>query len=382
MLLESDRASAGFAAAPVTPVSSTAPEKSSEPAVEPIRFSGVHKQFQSAHGTVDALRDISFSVERGDVFGIIGRSGAGKSTLLRAINMLESPSRGKVQVGGVDVGALDESGLVLLRRRIGMIFQHFNLLSAKTVGENVGLPLLVAGVKPKAVRERVLALLELVGLVDKVDVYPAKLSGGQKQRVGIARALVHNPEILLCDEATSALDPETTQSILALLRQINRQFGLTVVLITHDMSVIREICNKVLVLDHGRIVEQGAVWEIFGAPQALATRALLQPLQHDMPAEIAEHVIPHLNGQRGRALVDVRLPGHREGGGVPLAALQALGSDAVLLHGALDRLGGHAQGALLFSVAAHVSLIDARRSLAAVQPGATIEVKGYVVDPA
>jgi len=348
---------------------------------EHIRFIDVHKHYQGPLGTVvDALQDISFAVERGDVFGIIGRSGAGKSTLLRAINMLEVPTNGQVRVDGIDVGTLDEDALVLLRRRIGMIFQHFNLLSAKTVGENVALPLRVAGVKARAARERVLALLDLVGLADKIDVYPAKLSGGQKQRVGIARALVHNPEILLCDEATSALDPETTQAILALLRQINRQLGLTIVLITHDMAVIREACNRVLVLDHGRIAEQGPVWKVFGAPQADATRALLQPLQHQMPADIVEQSVADLGGRPGRALVSVQLPGNGRAGGVPVAALHAFGADAVLLHGSLDHLGGHAQGALLFSVPAHVCLDDARARLAAAQPGARIEVKGYVAD--
>ncbi len=174
---------------------------------EHIVFEGLQKRYEGARGAVAALSDVSFSIARGTVFGIIGRSGAGKSTLLRSINMLERPSAGRVLIDGVDAGGLDENALVALRRRIGMIFQHFNLLSAKTVAENVALPLRVAGVKPAAARARVAALLELVGLGDKADVYPARLSGGQKQRVGIARALVHEPEILLCDEATSALDP-------------------------------------------------------------------------------------------------------------------------------------------------------------------------------
>ena len=210
-----------------------------------------------------ALREVSFTVARGEIFGIIGRSGAGKSTLLRTINALELPDAGGIAIDGLQVGGLDEDGLVHLRRRVGMIFQHFNLLSAKTVRDNVGLPLRVAGVKPDVVRRRVDALLDLVGLSDKAEVYPAKLSGGQKQRVGIARALVHDPEILLCDEATSALDPESTQSILALLRDVSSEMDLTVVLITHDMAVIREICDRVLVLDHGQAVEQGEGWRVF-----------------------------------------------------------------------------------------------------------------------
>jgi D-methionine transport system ATP-binding protein len=211
-----------------------------------IVFEQVGKTYPGA--ATPALADVSFSIGRGERFGIIGRSGAGKSTLLRTINMLERPDEGHVRVDGVDIGTLDENGLVALRRRIGMIFQHFNLMSAKTVFENVALPLRVAGVGRAETASRVNELLALVGLAEKANAYPAMLSGGQKQRVGIARALVHRPEILLCDEATSALDPETTEQILALLRDINGQFGLTIVLITHDMAVIDEACDRVLVL--------------------------------------------------------------------------------------------------------------------------------------
>jgi D-methionine transport system ATP-binding protein len=247
------------------------PRPSAKPPDVHIAFENLQKHYSGRKGTVSALRDVSFNVERGEIFGIIGRSGAGKSTLLRAINMLESPSAGRVRVDDIDVGTLNEDALVALRRRIGMIFQHFNLLSAKTVRENVGLPLRVAGVKPKIVHERVDALLELVGLRDKADVYPAKLSGGQKQRVGIARALVHDPEILLCDEATSALDPETTQSILDLLRDINRKLGLTIVL-------IRTICRsfeKFATRCWSWIV--GRSWSEEMSGRSSAIRKLMQP---------------------------------------------------------------------------------------------------------
>ena len=269
---------------------------------------------------------------RGEIFGIIGRSGAGKSTLLRTINMLERPGAGRVLIDGADVGQLDEDGLVALRRRIGMIFQHFNLLSAKTVAENVALPLRVAGVKPAAARVRVDALLDLVGLRDKADAYPAKLSGGQKQRVGIARALVHEPRILLCDEATSALDPETTQSILALLRDINRKLGLTVVLITHDMAVIREICHQVLVLDGGRKVEQGEVWRVFGDPGAEATRALLRRCSTTCRPTWPRACRPSRRARRQRRAA-AALYRRRPRAGRALAALAALGPGATLLHG-------------------------------------------------
>ncbi|WP_454724729.1 MULTISPECIES: methionine ABC transporter ATP-binding protein [Cupriavidus] len=259
-------------------MSQAPPEPSRQPPAEPhIVFDRLGKQYPGAPSA--ALSEVSFTVARGEIFGIIGRSGAGKSTLLRTINMLERPTGGHVRVDGVDAGTLDENGLVALRRRVGMIFQHFNLLSAKTVFENVALPLRVAGVPRAQIAPRVTELLELVGLAGKAQVYPAMLSGGQKQRVGIARALVQRPEILLCDEATSALDPETTESILALLRDINRRLGLTVVLITHDMGVIRQACDRVLVLDHGHVVELGTVEQVFAQPRAAATLALLRPLR-------------------------------------------------------------------------------------------------------
>jgi D-methionine transport system ATP-binding protein len=315
-----------------------------------LRFSKVSKQYPAPSGVVHALREVSFTVARGEIFGIIGRSGAGKSTLLRTINALELPDAGGIAIDGLQVGGLDEDGLVQLRRRVGMIFQHFNLLSAKTVRDNVGLPLRVAGVKPDAVRKRVDALLELVGLSDKAEVYPAKLSGGQKQRVGIARALVHDPEILLCDEATSALDPESTQSILALLRDVSSKMDLTVVLITHDMAVIREICDRVLVLDHGQAVEQGEVWRVFGDPQARATRALLRPLQHGLPADLAAQLVDDLDGRPGNALLSLRYNGAAQPHGVSLQQLALLGPDATLIHGGLDRIRGHAQGSLLVSL--------------------------------
>ncbi|EXF42874.1 ABC transporter-like protein [Pseudomonas sp. BAY1663] len=242
-----------------------------------VRFANLGKTYQSALGSVQALRDIDLVVQRGEIFGIIGRSGAGKSSLIRTINRLERPSSGQVLIDGVDIGQLDEDQLVEQRRRIGMIFQHFNLMSAKTVWQNVELPLRVAGVPYGQRQRKVHELLQLVGLLDKRGAYPAQLSGGQKQRVGIARALVHDPEILLCDEATSALDPETTQSILALLREINQRLGLTIVLITHEMAVIREICDRVVVLEQGEVVEQGPVWRVFGAPWHEVTRTLLAP---------------------------------------------------------------------------------------------------------
>ncbi|KWH65481.1 methionine ABC transporter ATP-binding protein [Burkholderia anthina] len=318
-----------------------------------VSLEQVGKVFATPRGQAAALRDVTLDVRRGEVFGIIGRSGAGKSTLLRLLNGLERPSSGRVRVQGVDVGALDEDGLVALRRRTGMVFQHFNLLSAKTVFENVALPLKIAGV-PKAERARkVDALLDLVGLAAKRDAYPASLSGGQKQRVGIARALVHDPEVLLCDEATSALDPETTQSILALLADINRRLGLTIVLITHEMEVIRAVCDTVAVIEQGEVVETGPVWRVFGDPRHGATRALLSTLQHDLPAELAARVRP-LPEQSAlpdgaRIVLDVRYTG--ESGGEPdVGALAAaLGGSVRFLHGGIESIQGHAQGRLVIA---------------------------------
>lgn len=342
-----------------------------------IALHAVSKCYPGKSAAVQALSDISFSVARGEIFGIIGRSGAGKSTLLRTLNALEKATSGEVRVNGVEVGGLDEEGLVLLRRRIGMIFQHFNLLSAKTVRENIALPLRVAGVARERIDQRVDALLALVGLSDKADVYPARLSGGQKQRVGIARALVHEPDILLCDEATSALDPETTQSILTLLRQISQAMQLTVVLITHDMAVIREVCDRVLVLDGGRVVEQGEVWRVFGQPQADATRALLSPLLHGVPADLAAQLVGDLQGRPGQALVSLRVDGQDTAGGVPLPLLTQLGARARLVHGGLDRIRGHSQGELLFLLPTD-ELAEVQQAFADPASFATLKVIAYV----
>ncbi len=317
-----------------------------------VRFEQVGKTYRSSAGPVQALEGISLDIRAGSIFGIIGRSGAGKSSLLRTINRLEQPSSGRVLVDGQDLAALDEDGLVQLRRRVGMIFQHFNLLSAKTVFENVALPLRVAGAKPEHIRQRVTELLTLVGLQGKHDAYPGRLSGGQKQRVGIARALVHHPEILLCDEATSALDPETTQSILALLRDINRQLGLTVVLITHEMGVIREICDEVLVLEKGRVAEAGPVWKVFGAPAHDATRALLRPLEQSLPQELQQRLLAQPPaGRPSRRVLELVYTG--EGGIEPdLARLAAaLGGPVQLLHGGVDRIQGHSHGRLVVAAA-------------------------------
>ncbi|MFC7440025.1 methionine ABC transporter ATP-binding protein [Laceyella putida] len=240
---------------------------------------------------VTALDGVTLTVDRGDIFGIVGYSGAGKSTLLRLINGLESPTTGKVVVDGKEISNLAERELRKARLKIGMIFQHFHLLWSRTVRENVAFPLEIAGVPKEEIRQRVDELLQRVGLAERAEAYPSQLSGGQKQRVGIARALANQPDILLCDEATSALDPETTASILQLLKEIHREMGITLVLITHEMSVVRQICNKMAVMENGQVVESGTVEAIFSQPKHSLTKKFVQELfaeTDDASGEIIE----------------------------------------------------------------------------------------------
>lgn len=240
-----------------------------------LRLLNVSKVYDTDKGQLKALDDINLEVQRGEVFGIIGRSGAGKSTLIRCINMLESPSSGEIWVGGKSMASLKAADLRQARRRIGMIFQHFNLLSSRTVFENIAFPLELEKVSRDQIKKRVMSLIELVGLTEHTNKYVAQISGGQKQRVGIARALASNPQVLLSDEATSALDPETTSATLSLLKQLNKDLGLTIVLITHQMEVVRRICDQVAVLDRGTLIEQGLVRDVFAYPKTETTRSLV-----------------------------------------------------------------------------------------------------------
>ena len=242
-----------------------------------IEIKNLSKTFETASGTVEALKNVSLRIEDGDIYGIIGMSGAGKSTLVRCINMLERPTEGSVFIGGEDLGALSPKELRARRRKITMIFQGFNLLMQRNCLKNVCFPLELAGVKAADAKKRALELLQLVGLPDKASAYPAQLSGGQQQRVAIARALATDPDVLLCDEATSALDPNTTHSILELIRDINKKLGITVVVITHQMSVVEEICTRVAILDDGVVVEEGMVGTVFASPKSAAARRLVFP---------------------------------------------------------------------------------------------------------
>lgn len=241
-----------------------------------IRLENVSKTFTDSNKEVHAVNNVSLTINDGDIFGIIGFSGAGKSTLVRCINLLEKPTDGKVFVDDAEITALSGKELRKARKKIGMIFQHFNLMPSRTIFGNVAYPLRGSGLSKEEIREKVHHLLELVGISEKENAFPSQLSGGQKQRVAIARALANDPNILLCDEATSALDPQTTKSILKLLQQLNQTLGITVVVITHEMAVVKEICNRVAVMDHGDVVEEGEVFHVFASPKEPLTRSFIK----------------------------------------------------------------------------------------------------------
>jgi len=325
-------------------------------------------------GSVSAVNNVSFAVQKGEILGIIGRSGAGKSTLMRCINGLEQPDSGHIFYQGRDSAGLPPAERRQMRRRIAMIFQQFNLLSSRTIVDNVALPLKLAGMGKIARRQKAAELLQLVGLSGKEQHYPAFLSGGQKQRVGIARALAAEPDILLSDEATSALDPETTQAILRLLQEINRKMGVTIILITHEMEVIRAIADRLMVLDKGKIVEQGAVKDIFARPQATATRALLQTIIPALPPALAAQLQP-----QGREAV---IAFHVSGAAADTPFLNnlqsATGLTARIMHGGMDTIQGERQGRFFLALSAgdKAKLAQALAWLAA--KGDKSEVLGYV----
>ena len=256
-----------------------------------IEISNVEKVFKNKKIEVHALRNVSLKVEKGDIFGIVGYSGAGKSTLLRLVNLLEKPTSGSVKIEGKEIINLSEKELNVLRKNIGMVFQQFNLLESQTVYQNLKIPLIISGASKNSIDKRIEELLDFVGLKDKKNSSVSKLSGGQKQRIGIARALATHPKILLCDEATSALDPKTTKSILELLKKINNEFGITILLITHEMEVVKEICNKVAVMQDGEIKEQGNIIEIFTNPQENITKNFISSvINNSIPESLKEEL--------------------------------------------------------------------------------------------
>ncbi|MCE2570192.1 methionine ABC transporter ATP-binding protein MetN [Motilimonas eburnea] len=260
-----------------------------------IHLQNLNKTFHSGAKQVKALQEVSLHIEAGQIFGVIGASGAGKSTLIRCVNLLERPDSGQVVLDGVDLTLLAKSELAQARSKIGMIFQHFNLLSSRTVAANIALPLELAGESKASIKQRVAELLPLVGLADKANVYPAQLSGGQKQRVAIARALATSPKVLLCDEATSALDPETTKSILSLLKDINQKLNITILLITHEMEVIKSICDQVAIIDGGQLIEQNSVAEFFSHPKTeLAKRFIAATIHIEIPHDYQARLHPDI----------------------------------------------------------------------------------------
>jgi D-methionine transport system ATP-binding protein len=341
-----------------------------------IRIERLTKRFPGVSAAV--LDEVSLSIDRGDIYGIIGRSGAGKSTLVRCINLLERPSAGRVIVSGREISSLRGRALRTARRDIGMIFQHFNVLSSATVAGNVALPFKVAGLSRAEIARRIAPLLELVGLAHKADAYPSELSGGQKQRVGIARALALNPSVLLCDEATSALDPETTEQILALLRDINRKLGLTIVLISHEMHVVRDIATRVAVLDHGRLVEEGATFDVLAFPKSKVARSFLSGLvAHELPPAVAVHVLPEAVPDSDPVL---RIVFTGEAAHDPIVAelVTQFQLQPNILHGRIDYVAERPLGVLtLVAGGAGAKLPDLLSYLASL--GLTVEVIGHAV---
>jgi D-methionine transport system ATP-binding protein len=317
-----------------------------------VRFEGISKTYPPYRGKpgVNALQEIDFAIPRGSITGVIGRSGAGKSSLVRLINGLEKPTTGRVIVDGSNISGLAGRDLRLAQRSIGMIFQHFNLLSSRTAADNIALPLEIAGWARTEIKSRVAELLDLVAIADKHDRYPSELSGGQKQRIGIARALATRPNVLLSDEATSALDPQTTRAILDLLASINRELGVTIVLITHEMSVVRQLAQEVVVLDAGRVVEKGHVADIFTHPKHPITQSFLAEVIGDsLPVSLASRIVadPVAGGQ---AVIRVEVRGAGAGDTVVARLARELGLDVALLSARIDEIGGQHVGSLTLGI--------------------------------
>ena len=309
-----------------------------------IAMESVSKSYNHAKKTVSALQSVSLVVEKNDICGIIGLSGAGKSTLIRCLATLVTPSSGKILFQGQEIASMEGKSLRNFRRKIGMIFQHFNLLSSRTVAGNIAYPLEIAEVSKEVLDKRVDELLGLVGLQEKKGVYPSQLSGGEKQRVGIARALANHPEVLLCDEATSSLDPKTTREILNLLKNIHKKLGITIVLITHEMEVVKQICNRVAVIEGGKIVEEGAVVEVFAEPQHMTTKHFLQSASHEIPAEFFKALSPN------RRLLRLRFKGDVAGEPVISEIVRKFDVEANILLGWIDRLQTLSIGTLIIEL--------------------------------
>lgn len=312
-----------------------------------IQIRDLTKIYHSAAGEVKALDNVSLRVRKGEIYGIIGFSGAGKSTLIRCVNMLEKPTAGSILVNNQEMTTLNESQLRAARQKIGMIFQHFNLLSSRTVFDNVAFPLEISGASKQAIKEKVTNLLELVGLADKANYYPSQLSGGQKQRVGIARALANDPLVLLCDEATSALDPATTHSILELLKDINRKLDLTILMITHEMKVISEICDSVAVIEKSKIIEEGLVIDVFTQPKHPTTRRFVQTIINtDVPENIKARLVKQGQGQ----IIRVSFIGDSTAEPIISNLVKNFAVDVNILYGNIDQIQDTPFGMLIIEL--------------------------------
>ncbi|TWT27529.1 methionine ABC transporter ATP-binding protein [Planomicrobium sp. CPCC 101110] len=335
-----------------------------------IQFEGVTKTYQSGKQEIHALNGIDLTVETGEIFGVIGFSGAGKSSLIRTVNLLERPTTGRVKIHGKDISTFTSKEIRTTRKDIGMIFQHFNLLNSKTVFHNVAMPLILAKTPKNKIKDQVKNLLDFVGLADQAEKYPDQLSGGQKQRIGIARALATNPSVLLCDEATSALDPQTTQSILDLLRKINREYSITILLITHEMGVIREICDKVAVLEAGKVIEQGTVFDVFTNPQQPTTQRFVRSVMND---ELPETLLQQIqNAGSDHSIYRIQFTGTSVGRPLISQISREFNLDLNVLFGNITELQGTPYGNLIVEFIGDRPEID--RALSAIRKSdATVE---------
>ena len=341
-----------------------------------IELRNLNKVFVAGNREVKAVDDINLTVPGGTIFGVIGSSGAGKSTLIRCVNLLEKPTSGQVMVGGQDLTTMSEKALRQARHNIGMIFQHFNLLSSRTVYDNIALPLELAGASKQAIEEAVLPLLKLTGLSDKRDNYPSQLSGGQKQRVAIARALASKPKVLLCDEATSALDPQTTRSILALLKDINRKLKITILIITHEMDVVKSICDRVAIMSHGQIIEENDVEQFFLRPQTELAQEFVRNAIHEKPVSEIEERFSQEPFDGSRPVVRITFVG--QGVVEPLITIAArkFGADFIILQADIETVNEKTMGFLMVEPVGDQDSIE--KALAFIKESVQLEVVGYV----
>ena len=324
-----------------------------------IELINVEKTYYSKAGDIHALNKTNLHIKEGEIFGIIGLSGAGKSTLVRCINMLERPTAGQVFVDGAELTAMNDSQLRKARQSIGMIFQHFNLLASRTVYDNIAFPLEIQGLSKAEIEKRVRPLLELVQLETRANYYPSQLSGGQKQRVGIARALASNPKVLLCDEATSALDPQTTKSILELLLDINKKMHLTIVMITHQMEVVRTVCDRVAVIEHGDIIEEGSMIDVFTNPQHPTTKEFTKSvINAETPDMIKQKNLSATYVNGSKLLVRVSFLGDSAGEPIISSLVKRFSVDISILYGNIDQLNDMPFGTLIIEVCGDKEAID------------------------